>query len=239
VFFAEVQELTRDGRLVWRWNARGHIALEETERWWPGGIAIQQQVPKGKREYDPMHINSIAPVGGDVVISTRHTDAVYRIDRRTGRVEWKLGGTHTKRSLEILNDPQYGDAEFGGQHDARVLPDGTVTVYDNSSGRDRPPRLLRFRIDTGLRTATLIEEITDPDALSSSSQGSARRLPGGNWVASWASEPYVTETTPAGKRVLRLYFPDLVTYRALPILPGRIGASRLRAAMDAMHPREP
>jgi hypothetical protein len=96
---------------------------------------------------------------------------------------------------------------------------------------------VRYRIDTDARTAKLIEEVTDPAVGESLSQGSARRLSGGDWVASWASDQYVTETTASGKRVLRITFPGSVTYRAFPVPPGRIGAARLRAAMDTMHPR--
>jgi hypothetical protein len=113
------------------------------------------------------------------VISCRHTDALYRIERKTGRVDWKLGGRHTSKSLELIGDPKYGSKSFGGQHDVRVLPDGTITVYDNGSRRERPPRLLRFRIDAGKRTATLIEQHTEPLVTRSDWQGGTRRLAGG------------------------------------------------------------
>ncbi|MEA2353555.1 MAG: hypothetical protein QOJ14_1969 [Thermoleophilaceae bacterium] len=239
VYDAEVQELTRAGRVVWRWSSRGHIALAETRRWWPDAVRIQRRLPVSTRTWDPIHINSLAADGNGLLISARHTDAIYRIDRRSGRVDWKLGGTPTARSLRIVGDPHYGLRDFGGQHDVRVLPDRTVTLYDNGSGRERPPRVLRFRIDAPHRTATLLEQLTYPPARRSSSQGSARRMAGGNWLVSWASEPYVTEMTPAGDVVRRLTFPDGAAYRAVPVPFGRLSAQRLRAAMDRMHPRGP
>jgi hypothetical protein len=64
-------------------------------------------------------------------------------------------------------------------------------------------------------------------------------MAGGNWLVSWASEPYVTEMTPAGDVVRRLTFPDGAAYRAVPVPFGRLSAQRLRAAMDRMHPRGP
>ena len=239
VYDAEVQEVTPAGHRVWRWNSRGHIALSETKRWWPDAIRIQKQLPESKRSYDPIHINSLAPDGDAVLISGRHTDAIYRIDRRSGRVVWKLGGTRTKRSLEIVGDRRYRSEDFGGQHDIRLLSDGTITLYDNGSGRKRRPRALRFRIDAKRRTATLVEDLSDRHSGRSNSQGSARRMAGGNWLVSWASAPYVTETTGTGHVVLRLTFPDGAAYRAAPVPFGRLSARRLRAAMDRMHPRGP
>jgi Arylsulfotransferase (ASST) len=238
VYDAEIQEVTPSGRLVWRWSSHGHVGLGETRRHWSRLIGDQRKAPPSERGYDAVHVNSIAPDGDGIVISCRHTDALYRIDRETGRIDWKLGGTHTKRSLKIAGDPDHAGAELGAQHDARVLPDGTVTVYDNGSFfEDRPPRLLRFRIDARARTARLIEELSDPDVASSGWQGGTRRLPGGNWATSWASSSNVSEMTPAGARVFHMTFPGRVSYRVVPIPYGQLPARRLRDAMDRMHPR--
>jgi hypothetical protein len=48
-----------------------------------------------------------------MLLSFRHLDAVYKIDRRTGEVVWKLGGTQTPESLELIDDPR-GDYQLGG-----------------------------------------------------------------------------------------------------------------------------
>jgi Arylsulfotransferase (ASST) len=243
VYFGEIQEVTRTGKLVWRWNSRRHIGLLEADPWWPRLVDAQKKIPRKKRKYDAVHINAISPdplgPGPDddgLVISSRHTNALYRIDRKTGDIDWKLGGLPTKRSLKVIGDRYSGESEFGGQHDVRVLPDGTITVYDNGRGEHRP-RVVRFRIDREERTATMLESIGDRDAKLSLWQGGTRRLPGGNWTTSWASEPFVTEMTPAGKRVFKLSFRDLTSYRAVPLPFGRLGAAELRAAMDSMHPR--
>ena len=116
--FAEIQELDPQGRVTWRWNSRGRIKLGETGRWWRSVLANPKRSRFGET-FDPVHINAIEPRGSDeVVISTRHTDAVYGIDRSTGRILWKLGGTQTPQSLRIIGDP--ANRVFGGQHDARI-----------------------------------------------------------------------------------------------------------------------
>ena len=124
-----------------------------------------------------------------------------------------------------------------GHKHARRLPDGTLSLYDNGSARGRPPRALRFAIDTSARTATLVESVTDPEVSTSGCCGSARKLPGGDWVMSWGLNPIVTELAPDGSRPFKLVFPGDFSYRANPVLPGVLSAETLRAGMDAQHPR--
>jgi hypothetical protein len=232
VLDSEIQELGPDGSAVWSWSSKDHIDIDETERWHfeTGKLA------DGTTAYDLTHINSVEPDGDYLLISLRHADAVYRIRRDTGAIDWKLGGTPTPESLTIVGDDHAG-AAFGGQHDARVHDDGTVTLYDNGSGRDRPPRLVRYAIDPTAKTATLLEEIEEPDAAASFCCGGTRKLPGGNWVAAWAPGPLVAEYEPDGGRVLAIRFGGgLFTYRAVPVEPGRLSAEALRAGMDALTP---
>jgi hypothetical protein len=237
VLDAEVQEITPRRRRVWSWRSTGVIGLAETGRWW----AWQGPNPLlgGGAAFDAVHLNSVEPDGRAIVVSARHLDAVYAISRRTGRVIWKLGGTPTPRSLRVRGGHPAGGPVFGGQHDARVLPDGTVTVYDNGTLLGRPPRAVRYRIDLRHRTATLVEQILDPGlALVSGCCGSARRLPHGHWVIDWTSYSHFAEYDPRGHRVFRLSFAGGVNgYRVEPVVPGRVSRAALRAGMDRMHPR--
>ena len=239
VYDAEVQEITPRGQLVWRWSSRGRIDLSETgHRWWRSIIEGQKSVPQRERVYDPIHINSIEVDGGTIVVSLRHDDAIYAIEKATGRIQWKLGGTRTPKSLTILGDRPYASTTFGGQHDVRVLPDGTLTVYDNSTYRTRRPRAVRYRIDTANRTATLLEQVTYSGVEKSRRGGGARKLAGGDWVISWGGGPWVTELSRTGHVVFTMRFPGLKGYRVDPIPPGVVSAAALRSAMDRMHPRK-
>ena len=102
---AEVQEVDPTGKVVWHWSSRGKIGLRETGRWWHNVLSNSRR--RLHREiFDPVHINSIEPRGRrEVVISTRHTDAVYGIDRASGEINWKLGGNPTGKSLRVTGDP--------------------------------------------------------------------------------------------------------------------------------------
>jgi hypothetical protein len=242
VFDGEIQEVTPAGKLVWKWSTRGHISPGETTAdWWDQVLSA----PKNRLDtqaYDLVHVNSVEPdpprgAGGDgVIFSARHLDAVYRIDRKTGKIDWKLGGTHTAQSLKVAGP--HPAPVFSGQHDARLWTDGTLTVHDNATHAHRPPAAVRYRIDAEKRTATLVERVVNPNVKYSQALGGARKLPGGDWVVSWGHSPIVTEQTPSGHFVMTLRFlDDHWSYRANPVLPGRLNPARLRRGMDRMAKR--
>src|SRR5437764_3899005 len=102
--------------------------------------------------YDYLHVNSIdvAP-DGHLLISGRHTWALYKLDRRTGEVIWRLGGKRSDFALEPA-------ARFAWQHDARQLDAGTISLFENGAdGRVRTKtesRGLVLGIETGDRKST-------------------------------------------------------------------------------------
>jgi hypothetical protein len=234
VINAELQEVSPGRVLVWDWKSQRHISLAETPaRWWP------DQPPPGG--YDLVHWNSIEPVDGSVIASFRTLDAVYKIEKSTGRIVWKLGGTTTPRSLEVKQDPR--GYTFGGQHDARLLPDGTLTVFDNRSRlggqAGQAPRAVRYRIDEQAGTATLLESISDPAVPVSVCCGSARRVRGGDWLIAWGrpsvSGGLIGGYKPNGERTFRLTLNNTFSYRAEPVPFGVLSPQDLRQAMNAMY----
>lgn len=233
---AEVQEVTPRGKRVWRWSSRDHIALDESAPFMDSIVHGPVKTADGRLAHDLVHVNSVEPDGDSVLISMRQTDSVYKVSRRTGAIEWKLGGTHTSKSLALTNviDPAN---VMTGQHDARLLPDGTLTVHDNRTLSGEHPRAIRFSIDEASRTATLVEEVTDPLTPYSNCCGGARRLAGGNWVAAWGASGIVEEQTAAGRRLFALNFGGhkaAHSYRAFPIMPGQLSLGAMRRGMDAM-----
>jgi hypothetical protein len=229
---AEVQEVDPAGRVLWRWNSRGHIALAETGRWWRNVLSNSRRRLQGRQSFDPVHINSIEPRGADeVVISTRHTDAVYGIDRATGQIRWKLGGTTTGKSLRVVGDP--AEKLLGGQHDARVDRRGRLTIFDNGKDRPRLPRVVFYRLDLERGRAVYRGQLNDPEVTRSHCCGSARELPGGGWLVSWGDNPLVTAFDREGRLAFRLHLPAS-TFRAVPAPPGATSVERLSRGLAAM-----
>jgi Arylsulfotransferase (ASST) len=225
----QIQEVTPKGKLVWKWNSLGHIGLPQTPtRWW--NVVLGQSEP-----YDIQHWNSLElePDGKHLLLSFRNLDAVYEINRHTGAVVWKLGGTTIPKSLQVLDDP-YGSYPLGGQHDARRLPDGTISIHDNATDLSMPTRAVRYRIDPQARTATLVESVSDPDYPASPCCGSARKLPFGGWLIGWGRSHFVGAYNSDGQRIFKLDFPNGFFYRAFPVSPHAITAQQLRQGMNAI-----
>lgn len=230
------QELTPQGVPVWQWDTAANIPVTETTAPWRdseinGGAFTTPGV------YDPFHYNSVEYTGDGFILSFRHLDAVYKINRATGAVDWKIGGTLRRESFSIVGDPLRG---FSGQHDARLLGDGTLTLHDNGTlgrGPTRQPRAVGYRVDVEDRTATLVEERRDPEVSTSPCCGSARILPRGAWVIGWGGTNQISEYRVDGTRVFKLtVVGDVgVVYRGLPLLPGQYSATQFRAGMDAQY----
>jgi hypothetical protein len=223
----QIQEVTPGGKLVWKWNSLAHIGLDQTPtRWW-------DMITQRPQPYDIEHWNSAELDGKNMLLSFRHLDAVYEINRKTGGIVWKLGGTPTSKSLDVLNDPESA-YPLGAQHDARRDPDGTITIHDNFSYLGKPPRVVRYRVDPQAGTARLVQSISDPEATSSICCGSARRLPSGDWLVGWGGIPFVGAYNAAGQRIFKLDLVSGFSYRSFPVPPHALTAGDLRSAMNAM-----
>src|SRR5207253_3217134 len=98
----------------------------------------------------------------------------FAFDPDTGQLLWKLGGSARPESLTFAGDPI---GQFHGQHYARFLSDGTITLHDNETGASpaAAPRAVRYQLDLTSRTATLLEQVHDPIVSTSSCCGSAKR----------------------------------------------------------------
>jgi hypothetical protein len=230
---AQIQELRPDGSLAWKWNAWPRIGLAQSGHWW-------KQLLGWGQPYDVHHWNSVARRGKYMLLSFRHLDAVLRINRRTGRIVWKLGGTKTGKRLRVIGDP-HGRYPFGGQHDARMAPGGSVTVFDNNTNFNkvsrRPPRAVRYRIDRRKMTARLISQVKDPRIDFSIGFGSARLDENGNWLVGWGAigpGGLIGGYRPDGKSTFSLKTPAGPSYRGNVVTSAKPTIQRLRLAMDRM-----
>ena len=230
---AVIQKQDGAGNLLWTWNSRDHIALAESAPW----------IPALTSPYDIVHINSFEEDGDGIVFSARHLDAVYRITDpggagpNAGDVDWKLGGTTTAESLTSIDNPLAPNV-FSGQHDARILSDGTLTVHNNGTRLGFQPRAVQYQLDTTSRTATLIDSLTDSDIPGSGCCGGARHLPLGGWAVSWGIRNLVGEYDNQGKRVFALHYPPgAFSYRVVPVLANQLSALDLRQGMNDQFPR--
>ncbi len=227
-----IEEFAPNGSLVWHWSAMDHLAISETVSHWWSQYLVNSPA-------DPYHMNSVEPdndgTNDGFVVSLRHLDALIRIDKATGNIVWKLGGVARAESLTFVGDAY---SNFGGQHYARILSDGTLTLHDNGTQQNRAPRAVRYTIDPVAKTATFVEQVKDVDVSGSGCCGSAQKLSGGDWVMSWGGNPVVTELAADGSRVFRMTFQGpYFSYRAVPVPFGNVSRTALRSGMNAQFPR--
>jgi hypothetical protein len=174
------------GRVLLEWHSLDHIALSES--YWP----------LTSWSWDYVHLNSIdVDTDGQLLVSSRNTHTIYKIDRRSGAIIWRLGGSQSDFGIGP-------GATFAWQHDARRHPDGTLTMFDNEGapGGGTQSRALVLAVDEQARTARLQGQYLHPLALQASSCGSVRMLENGNVFVGWGAEPFVSEFSPAGELLL-------------------------------------
>ncbi len=225
-----VQEVGTNGQLVWRWRASDHIGVTESTH--PFAFNLQ-----GQTVWDVYHCNSVDadPLTGDLLLSTRATDAVYRIDKATGKILWKLGGRSYSRDgaeiLQIRGDPE---GMFHAQHDARFQPGGDVSLYDDQSWDGTlAARGVEYHVDPSGGTARLVWSFQSPDAHNSGATGSFRRLHDGtDNVIGWGAKRYslFTEVDSVGQVLLEVTFPSgEFAYRVVKVNTDRFSKDLLRA----------
>jgi hypothetical protein len=196
------QEVDIDtGEVLFEWHSLDHVGVEES---------YFHPSPDLKWGFDYFHINSIDPYpDGYLTISARRTSTVYKVDRATGEVVWRLGG---KKSDFEMGEGTSTDF----QHDARRHPGNIITIFDNGAApRDVQSRGIAVKVDEYAMKATLIGEYTHPDKILADTQGNMQVLPDGNVFVGWGSEPFFSEFSRDGELLFDASFPPAVeSYRA-------------------------
>jgi hypothetical protein len=197
-----VQEVDiQSGEVLFEWHSLQHIGIDES---------YYRPSPDQRSAFDYFHINSIDPYpDGYLTISARRTSTVYKVDRNTGEVVWRLGGKSS--------DFEMGEGtRFALQHDARRHPNGTITLFDNGNINEvAQSRGVVLKLDEKKMTATLVREYTHSNKMLSATQGSVQVLPNGNVFVGWGSEPALSEFGPEGDQRFSAAFPtEGESYRA-------------------------
>ena len=197
------QELDLEtGEILFEWHSLDHVGVGESYRHPP-------EDPDEPLDY--FHINSIeVEPDGNFLIDAKGTWAVYKVDRKSGEVLWRLGGKGS--------DFEMGEGtRFAYQHDARRQEDGTITIFDNGASPQvhDHSRGIVVDLDEQAMKATLVREYTHPEKPLATSQGNMQVLPGGNAFIGWGTEPYSSEYSKEGKLLFDLQFAgETQSYRA-------------------------
>ena len=139
--------------------------------------------------HDPFHPNDVEVLrpgmadafpafeAGDLLFSLRELNLVAVVDPRTGILKWWQHGPWFK------------------QHDPDFEPDGTITVFDNATGRMQS-RILQ--IDPQDRRATVVFEGTEDDPFYTWRRGKHQMLSNGNLLLTEAEHGRALEVSADG-----------------------------------------
>ncbi|GAB4001873.1 arylsulfotransferase family protein [Nocardioides ultimimeridianus] len=216
-----VQEIDiRTGKVLLEWNSADHVPFSESHQPLPASASTP---------WDWFHVNAVkVDSTGNLLIDARNTWTAYDVDRRTGAIDWRLGGKNSSFTLRAADGTRLNDAGeiFAWQHDAEDHGNGVVTVFDNESAgtantgqnasSEYPSsRVTTVRLDTRRHTATLVREYDEPTTSLASSQGNAQVLDNGDVFTGWGSLNHLSEFSPSGDVVFDASYPTgYVSYRA-------------------------
>ncbi|MBI5432038.1 MAG: aryl-sulfate sulfotransferase [Planctomycetes bacterium] len=124
----------------------------------------------------------------NVLVSMRHQDCIAVFDWDRQVVVW-----------------QWGRGELSGPHDARVLPNGHVLVFDNGIDR-RWTRIVEVEPATGAIVWSYHDPV-DRSRFFSLSQGASQRLPDGNTLIADSNSGRAFEVTLGGEKVWEYLVP--------------------------------
>ena len=190
------------GTVLFEWHSLEHVGIEES---------YVEPPDDPDHLYDYFHINSIdVDHDGNLLLSARTTWTVYKVERDSGEVWWRLGGK--KSDFEMGPDTQ---SAF--QHDARRQGDGTISIFDNGAHPKvhEQSRGIVVELDEEKMNARLVYEYTSSEKLLSTSQGNMQALSNANVFIGWGSAPFISEFSRDGRLLLNAHFPpDGESYRA-------------------------
>ena len=165
-------------------------------------LKVNPQIQRKKRSVDLFHANSVEFMRSpklaklhplyaldNVLVSLRHQDVLLMIDLRARELVWA-----------------WGQGELSGQHDARVLENGNILVFDNGLKRKRS-RVVE--VDPIRREIVWQYDGGDELKFFSEGRGTSQRLPNGNTLFAVSNEGEAMEVTRDGELVWRFYNPHL------------------------------
>lgn len=202
-----------NNQVIFEWNSSNYPELLSA------ADPIYYNLYATNSKVDYFHFNAICidPNDQNFVISARHTNQIYKINRTTGAIMWRFGGNNDDFKLT-------GNKIISHPHHCTILSNGNLLLFDNGVTKSpQQTRMAEFSLDENNKTANLVYEYKDTGRYFDI-MGSAQKLENGNYFIGWggnitsqinANKSDITEVNTSGKIVLDISFsnnPDSFTY---------------------------
>lgn len=199
-----VREVNPAGEIVKEWRSWEHLDFDE-----------DVMCPLESRK-EWTHANSLEVLdNGDWLISFRLTSTIAIVNPDSGDIVWRHGPNHAPET----HDPKkWGSGELSHQHNAQVLENGNMLIFDNGCHRKRGPSFSRI-IEIDKETREFVWSYAAPTILAffSFMVSGCERLPNGNTLITEGASGRIFEVTNKHKVVWEYISPWS--------LPGKFGPS--------------
>jgi len=203
------------GNLLFQWNSANHVFYTDSYFPLPG---------RASRLWQWFHMNSVKlDYDGNLLINSRNTWGVYKVNRVTGNIIWTLGGK-SNNFLLLAGGGQIFNAAgqmFAWQHDPESLGNGFYSIFDNEfhPGMESQlpyTRTIFISLDEMNHVATLLNSYAQPNRLISRFQGNMQLTQENSFLVGWGGLPYISAfynnslifhaKFPSGVQTNRAYF---------------------------------
>lgn len=171
----QAMEINKNGEVIWEWNALrdlkdyksdtyiGYELIVEYEKV-TNPLALYRQQYENQIEWT--HINTIQKLEDGYLLNFRNLDTIVKVNQ-FGNIIWSFGGAVIKHA-----------------HDAHILDNGNLLIYDNGNGR---------AIEINPANGDIIWEF---DGLLAPAMGSVEKLWNDNYLVTDCYHGTVYEVTP-------------------------------------------
>ncbi|MEQ8347626.1 MAG: aryl-sulfate sulfotransferase [Sneathiellaceae bacterium] len=181
VYGEAVQEIDRDGQVVWEWLTFEHLdpeadtigPLHPRDRW--TNLNALHEMPDGR-----------------LLMSFRCIDTIVIVDRATGNIDWR-----------------WGPGQIAGQHNPTWLANGNILVFDNGAHRRYTTIDYSRVVEVDPKTDQIVWEYKENPVFDFSSFicSGAQRLPNGNTLICECTKGRLFEVTTEGDIVWEFVSP--------------------------------
>jgi len=201
------------GKVLFQWNSADHVPYSDSHNPRPATAT---------KPWDWFHINAVhLDTDGNLLINSRYTWTTYKVNRRTGKTIWKLGGKQSTFKLTAAPGQVLDSAHeiFAFQHDPEAIGDDEYTFFDDESDGATNElghsRVVTVVLDLVGDVATLAKSIDQPEGRLATALGNAQTTPDGDLFIDWGTVPDIAEFAAAGNMIFDARLPTGVnTYRA-------------------------
>ena len=174
-----IQEIDSNKNLIFQWRSWDYFHITDN---------IYLDLTSSLLKF--IHANAIdIDFDGTILLSSRHLDEITKINRNSGDIIWRWGGSQNQFALSTNDYP------FSYQHCVRSLGNNRYILFDNGNysgqynGGSNISRGLEYELDTTLMLAIKRWEFIHPDSLYGKAKGSIQRLPNKSTLINWGKDP--------------------------------------------------